>query len=439
MKTRTAATVAVGSLFVALALVAWAVWPDPAPTAAGAMEAPAPTLPAEEAPAPEIASQEVGPPDRQIDLIMEKGDTVAGKIIAAGLTGVDTNQIVEAVASVLDPRRMRVGTQFRFTIDAGGAFKRLDLSREEEPLANIVAEGGVLSAKLDDTPPNVQVVTMAGAIDSSLWNSINGLDEQPDLAVEMSKLFLWQVDFSRELQPGDRFTVAVEKQTRNDRFVGYGRILAATLTNSGKEHTAIFFESGQGPSYWNAEGESQKKAFLKSPVEFTRISSRFTRKRFHPVLKVNRPHWGVDYAAPSGTPVMAAGDGKVTLAGWNGGLGRTVAIAHGNNIVTKYGHLKSFARGIKPGVRVTQGQVIAYVGSTGMSTGPHLDFRFQRNGKYVDPLKIVDDSPPLTLGSDELGEFGVVRDRMLATLREMEPGTKRQLGDQIAGLLPSPR
>ena len=433
MRSKLAVSTAVGSCFAAIPLVLLVLRP-----AGGPLPPPLRGLGAEASmlmTAPSSLTQRLEPaelPLPRVSLTMERGDTIAGKLVAAGIDGGEVPEIVDAIGSLLDPRKIQAGTTVDVAFASDGAFQSIELAYGSEPLVSVTVEDDRMVASQEEIPTETAVDSMVGEVHGSLWESLTSLDEDPTLAVSLSKLFQWQVDFAREIQPGDRFGVVVEKRTRAGQPAGYGRILAATLTNNGKQHTAIFFESAEGPSYWNEKGESQRKAFLKSPIPFSRISSRFSPRRLHPVLKVYRPHWGVDYAAPAGTPVLAAGDGKVTQAGWSGGYGRCITVAHRSGIVTKYGHLRGFASGIRAGTRVAQGQVIGYVGSTGLATGPHLDFRFQKNGKYVDPLSVVATAPPMSLGESERPLFEDVKRQLLDSLRTLEPGTKRELPRTIA-------
>ncbi|MGE4132796.1 MAG: M23 family metallopeptidase, partial [Bdellovibrionales bacterium] len=195
------------------------------------------------------------------------------------------------------------------------------------------------------------------------------------------------VDFSREVRVRDRWRLTVEQKLVRGRPIGWGSILAAEYENAGELHTALLYQDGESSGYYGLDGSNLRRMFLKSPIKFGRISSRFNRKRFHPVLKIRRPHLGVDYAAARGTPIRSVGDGTVLLAGWKGGGGRTVKIRHNSTYQTSYLHMSGFAKGIKRGTRVKQGQIIGYVGATGLATGPHLHFEFSVNGKVVDPLK----------------------------------------------------
>lgn len=232
-----------------------------------------------------------------------------------------------------------------------------------------------------------------GVITSSLWNTINDNKLNPMLAVELSEIYAWTVDFFG-IEKGDRFRVIYDEQYVDSVAIGIAAVHAAHFNHKGREYYAFRYQEDSVWSYFDEAGNSLRKAFLKAPLKFSRISSRFTNNRYHPVLKINRPHHGVDYAAPSGTPVYAIGDGTVTHRGWDPkGGGNYIKIRHNSVYTTVYMHLQGFGKGIKKGGFVQQGQLIGYVGSTGLSTGPHLDFRIFRNGSAVDPLKI--EAPPV--------------------------------------------
>jgi murein DD-endopeptidase MepM/ murein hydrolase activator NlpD len=226
-----------------------------------------------------------------------------------------------------------------------------------------------------------------GVIDGSLYETLMALDTSPALAVAMADVFAWQVDFYR-IQRGDAFKVIYEEEVLDGQSIGVGRIQSAIFHHAGKEFVALYAEYDGKGDYYDMDGNSLRRAFLKAPLKFSRISSRFTNRRFHPVLKRNMPHHGTDYAAPTGTPIMAVGDAVVTHAGYTGGNGNYVRLRHNSTYETGYLHMSRIAKGIRPGVRVTQGQVIGYVGSTGLATGPHLCYRFWKNGQPVDPHRI---------------------------------------------------
>ncbi len=234
--------------------------------------------------------------------------------------------------------------------------------------------------------------TLSGIIESSLYASIVNAGGSPALVNALAEIYAWEIDFFG-LQEGDAYSIFFTTYEVEGNSVGFGEILSSSFTHMGKERLAFLYDQGEGhdPAYFDEEGNSLRKTFLKAPLSYTRISSHFSYSRLHPVLKIRRPHLGVDYAAPSGTPVVSIGDGVVLKAEWGGGGGKTIRIRHNSNYETAYLHLLRYADGIRPGTHVSQGQVIGYVGSTGLSTGPHLDFRFYKNGTPIDPLSI--DSP----------------------------------------------
>ncbi|MEL6625236.1 MAG: peptidoglycan DD-metalloendopeptidase family protein [Bacteroidota bacterium] len=231
------------------------------------------------------------------------------------------------------------------------------------------------------------VHTLSGTINSSLYVSVLEAGGTPQLVSEIADIYAWVIDFFG-LQGGDCFKVIYTTLEVNGAEAGFGRIIASEFYHMDDPLYAFTFDQGNGLAYYDEVGNSLRKNFLKAPLNYTRISSRFSYSRLHPILKIRRPHLGVDYAAPRGTPVLSVGDGVVTKAAYSGGAGRMIKVKHNSNYETAYLHLYKYAKGIKPGVKVTQGQVIGYVGSTGLSTGPHLDFRFYKNGVPIDPLKV---------------------------------------------------
>ena len=245
-------------------------------------------------------------------------------------------------------------------------------------------------ARVEDIDYDTRLALIEGRIDDNLFQAVADLGESPQLALLLAKLFGWEINFIRDIQDGDSFSILVEKLYRDGVYKGYGRTLGASFTNKGKTYEAFLFPDARGSGrYYNAAGENLKKTLLQAPLSFTRVTSRFSHNRKHPILGVTRPHLGVDYGAPTGTPVKAVGDGVVTLRGWVGGYGNQVKLRHDAGLESMYSHLSGFARGLKVGTRVRQGQVIAFVGSTGRSTGPHLDFRLQQHGKFIDPTKAI--------------------------------------------------
>ncbi len=260
-----------------------------------------------------------------------------------------------------------------------------------------------------------RVDTTSGVIKSSLWNAMVANNTDPNLALSLSEIYAWAIDFFG-IQQGDRYRVVYENIYVDGQKIRVGNVLAATFTHMNRDFHAFYFVQDSVGDYFDEEGNSLRRAFLKAPLNYRRISSGFSHSRMHPILKVRRPHLGVDYAAAHGTPVMSVGDGVVERVWWcNRGGGRTVRIKHNSVYSTAYLHLSGYGDGIKAGARVKQGQVIGYVGSSGMSTGPHLDFRFYQNGEPVDPLKV--ESPPVEPVSPEnFDRFYIERDYLFAKL-----------------------
>jgi murein DD-endopeptidase MepM/ murein hydrolase activator NlpD len=236
----------------------------------------------------------------------------------------------------------------------------------------------------------VELALLQGTVESSLFQSVAALGEAPALAIVGAEGFRWDIDFIRDVQDGDSFSILVEKRFRDGQFRHYGRVLGATFTNKDKLFEAFLFRGVSGyESHYNNKGESLRKALLKAPLAFTRITSGYSKGRKHPIFHDVRPHEGIDYAAPTGTPIKAVGDGIISHRGWQGGYGNTIAIRHGAGLESQYGHMSGYARGMAVGVRVRQGQVIGFVGMTGWATGPHLDFRLKQHGRFINPAKAV--------------------------------------------------
>lgn len=264
-------------------------------------------------------------------------------------------------------------------------------------------------------PIYTKLKTASGTIKTSLWNTLKDNKINPVLAIELSDIYQWSIDFYG-IQRNDQFRVIYEEQYVDSTAIGIGEIYACQFRHMGDDFYAFLFEQDSTLSYYDEQAKSLKKAFLKAPLKFSRISSRFTNSRFHPVLKIRRPHHGIDYAAPTGTPVHTIGDGVITRKGYQKrGGGNFVYIKHNSVYTTCYMHLNNFAKGIAPGVRVKQGQVIGYVGKTGLATGPHLDFRVFRNGSPMDPLKVK--APPVEpVHEENLAAFTTLKDSLTSQL-----------------------
>ena len=267
----------------------------------------------------------------------------------------------------------------------------------------------------------VETKTAAGEIESSLWVAMENAGVSPLMANSLSDIYAWSVNFFA-LQKGDKFKFIYEERFVDGKSIGFGKIHTAYFEHNSKKLYAIPFKQDSTENYYNADGSSLKKAFLKAPLSYSRIASGFTMSRFHPILHIYRAHPAVDYCAPSGTPVVALGDGVVILAAFSGGAGNYIKIQHNSIYTTGYMHLKGYAAGIKQGSHVSQGQLIGYVGSTGLSTGPHLDFRVWKNGVNVDPLNL--DAPPVEpISEKNIAEFSIIRDKYKSELDAIQYNT----------------
>lgn len=266
------------------------------------------------------------------------------------------------------------------------------------------AADGTASVKVNSYEQEMMNVVVRGTIENNLFDAMAKAGEDAELAANLASIFEWEIDFFKDLRPGDRFVVLVEKKFVKDKYAGYGKILAADFYNQGKLKRAVYYNDGKkNKGYYNEKGEGLERGFLRVPLNYSRISSRYSTSRLHPVLGYHRPHYGVDYAAPTGTPVKATASGVVKIKSRTKGNGNYIALRHPNGYETFYLHLNGFNRAIRQGSYVEQGQIIGYVGSTGYSTGPHLDYRIRKNGKWLNPLKFV--ATPKTLKKDDVPAF----------------------------------
>jgi murein DD-endopeptidase MepM/ murein hydrolase activator NlpD len=308
--------------------------------------------------------------------------------ISAGMI----DKIARETQRVFDVRKIRTGNAFARIFAKDSTHRTLFFIYEINPIDFIVYDfRDSLRVYLDKKKVTRLVKTSSGTIKSSLWNCFveNKLDI--GLGMALSDVYAWTIDFYG-LQKGDNFKVIYEEVFVDDKLIGIDRILASKFQSNGREFYAYNFLQGGKGEYYDENGQSLQRSFLKAPLKFSRISSRFSRSRMHPILRIARPHFGVDYSAPRGTPVVALGDGHINEVGFHGGFGRFISIRHNSVYTTTYAHLSGYAKGLKSGRHVLQGELIGYVGSSGLSTGPHLDFRVYRNGSPTDPLKL--ESPP---------------------------------------------
>jgi len=323
-----------------------------------------------------------------IERSVASGDTITS-LLGDFFTPQQILQLSQQSKPVFPLTRICAGQPYKLcTID--GRFERFeyDIDREEQLIIEPSAEDGFAVSKvpIDYT---VRVEHLGGTITSSLFEAVAEIGEAPELALSLADIFAWDIDFILDIREGDAFQVLVEKRFRDGQPAGYGEILAAEFTNQGETYRAFRYQDGDKPaSFYDAEGNSLRKAFLKAPLAFSRISSGFTMRRFHPITQTWKAHPAIDYAAPTGTPIKAVGDGTISRIGRTSGNGNFIEIRHNSTYKTIYLHMNGFARGMKKGKRVGQGQTIGYVGSTGLATGPHLCFRMYRNDSPVNPTRI---------------------------------------------------
>ena len=342
-----------------------------------------------------------------------------------GLAEDVVGQVIAAVRREFDPRRLRATQPFALLRTLEGELRRFEYEIDNHLFLRVdrAAPDAALSAALVPIPRQRHDAVAVGAIDQSapsLFQAMAAAGEGPDLSIALADIFSGEIDFNTELQPGDRFGIAFEKFTREARPATYGDVAAAEFHNDGRVLRAFrFTPPGGKPGYYDEQGRSLRRFFLRSPLKFEpRITSRFSRRRFHPVLQTYRAHLGVDYGAPTGAPVVAVSSGSVVSATYDGANGRMVRLRHSGGYETYYLHLSAFAPGIRPGARVSQGQLIGRVGSTGLASGPHLDYRLKKHGVFVNPLSEHRRMPPgEPIPAGAMATFQAARDATLVRLK----------------------
>ena len=302
-----------------------------------------------------------------------------------------------------------------------GELNELTRKVSETKTLQVVREEAGFAAKLVDNPIETRTRTATATIDTSLFQAAAAADISDPIALKLANVFAYDIDFVLDIRAGDRFTVTYERVYQNGQYLHDGDVLAAEFVNSGKVYRAVrFAQAGGTPSYYTPDGRPLRKAFLRAPVDFTRVSSVFNPARMHPILNRIRGHMGTDYAAPTGTPVHAAGDGRVSFEGRRGGYGNAIVLLHSNSVSTLYGHMSRFARNIHLGSHVSQGEVIGYVGMTGLATGPHLHYEYLMNGVHMNP-QTVHLPGAESLRADSLREFRVSTAPLLSSLEQRPP------------------
>ena len=378
-KLRVAAAVALlAAALAALVLLARVLFPPrppepfrPAPAAKA--EAPVPAPPA-------LVEEKIVIPARS---------NLADLLKRRGFTDREIHDLREAVKPVYDLGRIRAGQQLRLASLPEGPWQRLEYDVDETRYLVVRNEASGIRAEIQLVPIEFKTAFVSGVIEDSLIGALNKAGEEDSLAIDLvERCFGWDIDFNTDLRKGDSFRIFVEKRYLDGRFAGYRDILAAEFVNEGRVYQAFRFvySDTKAWDYFDENGGSRRKDFLRSPIKFARVTSRFSSSRLHPIYKIYRPHYGVDYAAPLGTAVQATADGEVTFAGREAGSGNVVKMRHKNSYETAYLHLSGFGRGVRRGAVVRGGDIVGYVGSTGDSTGPHLDYRIYFHGSPVNPL-----------------------------------------------------
>ena len=337
--------------------------------------------------------------DQRIDGVVRRGDS-AQVIFSRCMSGKEFANMLQATKKVYNLARIRQDHTYTLVYGEKSGFRLFEYQIDSDKKLIITRTGKNYTASISSVKYDVKLAVVEGKITSSLFNSVAATGENPDLAVLMADILAAEINFIRDIRSGDSYQVAIEKLYSNGKFRRYGRILGVRFKNRGTLYEGFRFPYRKGVDrYYNAKGESLHKTLLKAPLSFTRISSHYSASRKHPIFKDIRAHFGVDYAAPTGTPVKAVGDGTVTKVGWGTGFGRMVIIRHENSVESMYSHLSRYAKNIKKGTFVRQGQLIGYVGSSGWATGPHLDFRIRRNGQFINPEKVISNrSNPVSAG-----------------------------------------
>lgn len=401
-------------------------------------------------PPPLLPAAHANPVDISYEDTLHAGETLSQLLARAELAQAEAREVLAELRQHQDPRRLHPGAVISWRRGYGnGEVRAVALRLDADRTLNMLRADGGWRGSVDEVPVVADTAVLSGTVESSLYAALLDGEGSGVPAAERrrvadllaDRIFAWKIDFSRDLRRGDQFRILYERMVRPDGTARTGRVVAVQFSINRRDYEAYAFELADGTTdYFDSEGESLRSAFLKAPLQFRRISSAFSSGRFHPVLKRSRPHHGIDYAASSGTPIRAVGDGVVRRANWGGGYGNLIVIRHQRGYSTRYAHLRGFARGISAGVRVKQGEVIGYVGSTGLSTGPHLHYEFHENGRPINPSNvsfISGDPVPET-------QAGAFRTAMAEQVSAMDRASGKVLlaargaGDDARPLTPDP-
>jgi len=320
---------------------------------------------------------------------LRSGESLYTSLVSRGIEPPHAVRMLDVLGAEVNLRSCKPGDSYFAEVDEDGCILSFCYSRGLTERYRVCADSAGYAVTKEEIPIIAVTRRIEGIVETSLWEAMLSIGEDPEAALKLADILGWEVDFVMDPRRGDTFLIIYDELYCQGRRLGIGDVTGCKYVNEDKEFLAFGFADPDGRmEYYDHEGNSVRRVFLKSPLNYRRISSYFSNRRYHPILKRYRAHHGIDYAAPSGTPVVSIGDGRVTRAGWNGGFGKYVEIRHNNVYTTCYGHLSGYGKGVRQGARVRQGQVIGYVGSTGLSTGPHLDFRVKKFGSYVNPLRM---------------------------------------------------
>jgi murein DD-endopeptidase MepM/ murein hydrolase activator NlpD len=348
-----------------------------------------------------------------------QGDT-ATAILGDYFSAAEIYELGKLCKPVFPLSRLVAGQAYRLCL-SNDDFERFEYDINQDEQLIISREDDEFSVKKAPIPYTTETVRVRGKIETSFFEAVTGTGESDILAMNLADIFAWDIDFILDIRQGDSFQALVEKRYREGQPAGYGRVLAAEFTTRGETFQAFLYQDGdRRADYFDAEGQSLRKAFLKAPLSFSRISSGFTMRRFHPITKTWKSHPAIDYVAPSGTPIKSVGDGIIIKKGYTRGNGNYIKIRHNSSYETLYLHMKGFARGIAQGKRVAQGQTIGYVGSTGLATGPHLCFRMRKNGAPVNPQRVKAPSVK-PVSAENLADFKAKASIFAASLADQQP------------------
>ena len=348
---------------------------------------------------------------------IQRKDTLFEILRRMGTPLMNISDLIQPFKKLYPIKSLKPGSEIKIQIDRkNGEVRRLEYPIDQDTLLVVHNSPQGLTAVKQEIEFETRLSVIAGRIRTSFFEDAIQAGLNSQLVLNLADIFGWDIDFFVDVREGDSFRVLLEDNYKEGKFVYTKRILAAEFVNQERTYQVFYFKNNNGiEGYYDSAGRSVRKQFLKSPLRYSRISSSFTTRRLHPILKIYRPHYGIDYAAPPGTPIEAVCDGKVMFAGWKGGYGNCITIQHNATYASNYGHLSHFAQGIKAGAKVKQGEIIGFVGSTGLATGPHLDYRISEHGDFINPFNLKNINTE-GLNSRYRGRFEEIKREMLARL-----------------------